>query len=177
MDDSIFCTACGKYSAPGSKFCMNCGAALAAHTPAPKKNPWALSLVFGLVAFAGGIVWLVRQPKPANALAISQAIQSAENTSPCGISDIAIDKLRGTINDEGFARVTGRVVNNCASAVGVELKITFYGKDGEILKVEDGFWPASIHNIPAHHEYTFEDLDNVDGFKSYTVEVVGLNVW
>lgn len=182
--DSVFCTNCGKYSTAGSKFCVTCGVPLVGTGPqaAPTRKKSRLVLLIALVVVIVIAVWAFwpsrdvafRRPEENTETAFPQTIAA----SGCKKSDIAVDKLRGAIIEGGFVRVTGRVVNNCASAVGVELKLTFYGKDGAILKVNDGFWPASVHNIPAGHGYTFEDLeDQTDGFSKFDVEVVGVNVW
>lgn len=180
--DSVFCTNCGKYSVPGSQFCMSCGAALGAtNAGASRERKRSGGILLAIVLCVSAalvlIAWLSWRVAP-GADGNVEAVLPEASVSPCKLSDITIDKLRGVAEDGGFARITGRVVNHCASAVGVELKITFYGKDGDILKVDDGFWPASVHNIAAGQEYTFEAVeDRADGFRRFEVEVVGLNVW
>ena len=105
----------------------------------------------------------------------SQA-QVAAAGPTCGVADIAIDKLRGVTEDGGYARITGRLTNHCAVAIGPEVKITVYNKAGDILKVDD-IWPASIKNIPANTEFPFKWLDHVDGFSRYTVNVIDVKTW
>jgi HIRAN domain len=94
----------------------------------------------------------------------------------CGVSDISVDKLHAHTEDTGFTRITGRLTNSCASAIGAQLKVTVYDKADEILNVDD-IWPASINNIPARSEFPFEWVERVDGISRFTVSVIAVKSW
>jgi hypothetical protein len=96
--------------------------------------------------------------------------------SPCKVSDIAIQKLK--VRDErSITYLVGKLVNNCASPTGVEVKAVFYGKDNEILKVRD-MWPASINNIEARSDFPFEIMDDkVEGYSRVEMRVIAVRAW
>jgi maltose-binding protein MalE len=100
----------------------------------------------------------------------------AGSSSGCDESKIAVDKLRARIEYSEYAHVTGRLINNCDQATGVQVKITVYGKSGDIVKVDD-IWPASVKNIPPHSEYPFEWVDRIPEFDRFTVSVIDLKTW
>lgn len=94
----------------------------------------------------------------------------------CKPSDIDIDKVRGRV-DGDYVYVAGRLVNNCASATGVQIKITVYNKAGDILTVRD-LWPASINNIPPRSDFPFEIMvPRQAGFANFDTRVIGTRVW
>jgi hypothetical protein len=89
----------------------------------------------------------------------------------CTPSDIAVDKLNGRV-DGDYIYITGRLVNNCASATGVQIKVTIYNKAGDILAANDS-WPASINNIPARSDFPFQQgMDRRPGFAKFDVRVI-----
>jgi hypothetical protein len=105
-------------------------------------------------------------------LAISQWAQAAD----CRPSDIAIDKIKGRV-DGDYIYITGRLVNNCATETGVQIKVTVFDKKGDILAVHDT-WPASINNIPARSDFPFQDMmSRVQGFSSFDVRVIAAKEW
>lgn len=94
----------------------------------------------------------------------------------CQTSDIAIEKLNGRV-DGDYVYITGRLVNKCAQATGVQVKLTVYDKAGGILSVND-FWPASIDNIPARSDFPFQYMvRRQPGMAKYEARVISTNVW
>jgi len=137
-----------------------------------------------ILAIAGGVLIAVialrmmqreapsTPPQPAAPVA---ATPSAPATG-CAPSDIAVENLRGRV-DGDFVYVVGRLVNNCASATGAQIKITYYNASGDILSVKDG-WPASTRNIPPQSDFPFEIGNNRQpGFEKFDVRVIATRAW
>ena len=94
----------------------------------------------------------------------------------CSTSDIKIDKVNGRV-DGDWIYVAGRLINNCDKPIGVQIKVTIYDKNGNILTVHDS-WPASIKNIPAHTDFPFEDMiQRVRGFDKFEIRVIEVKNW
>ena len=70
------------------------------------------------------------------------------------------------------------LTNNCAEAVGVQIKITGY--DGSGLPVATrNLWPASVRNIPPG-DYTFsldQWLDYDPEIKKFELKPIEVNQW
>lgn len=106
-----------------------------------------------------------------------EAAQQRTPAARCGVSDIGIDGLRARPGEASDATIiTGRVMNNCRDAVGVQVKVTAYNQAGDILEVDD-IWPASVKNIPGRSDFPFEWIDNVEGFSRFTVRVIDVKAW
>jgi len=87
-----------------------------------------------------------------------------------------IGKLRGHYDHDYFF-VNGVVTNNGQNAMGVELQIALYDKNGTPLKVSE-FWPASIRNIAPGEQYPFEWLENCEpGVETFEVKVINSKEW
>jgi hypothetical protein len=95
----------------------------------------------------------------------------------CPISSVKVDKFKA-INDKNYVTsVIGVLVNNCNISVGIQIKVVFYDKDENILRVQDG-WPASINNIQPQTSYPFQfSVDKVEGFTKTTVQVIEVKQW
>jgi len=94
----------------------------------------------------------------------------------CSTSDITV-RIENLRKRYDYSYATGRIINNCAIAIGVQLKFTTYGKNGEILKVDDT-WPASTNNIPARSEFPFEhQTDWVPGATNMDARVIATRIW
>lgn len=94
----------------------------------------------------------------------------------CSIADIELDKLQGR-SAEHHLSVTGFIVNNCAQATGVQIKVTVYDQEGRVIVSRDP-WPASVSNIPARSTFPFEyKLDRVAGYKNFDVRVLRTRIW
>ena len=94
----------------------------------------------------------------------------------CGPSDITLDKLRGQVKYDNLL-VYGVIKHDCPEAVGVQLKLTVYNSNGEIVDVHKS-WPASIKNIPPGTPYTFKIFADSGGSKGkFTVDVDAVKVW
>lgn len=102
----------------------------------------------------------------------------AQSTS-CKPSDIKIDqvKIHGTTPSDGNNHLIGRMVNNCAEPIGAQVKIIYYGKGKEILKVSD-VWPASVNNIDAHSDYPFDMVfEPIPGFEHVEMRINRVQRW
>ncbi len=116
------------------------------------------------------------KPCAALLIAASLAVAPIASAQPCTPSDITIDKIKGRV-DGDYLYITGRLVNNCSAATGVQIKITIYDKSGDVLDVSDT-WPASINNIPAKSDFPFRDMmRRVRGFSKFDVRVIATKAW
>jgi hypothetical protein len=150
-------------------------AAAVSERPSPEGvSPARALAIVGAIIF--GLVFIGMISHLAGTSGTSTSTLARPSPPSCSRADITIDKLRGRSDEFGYAHVTGRVKNGCAEAIGVQLKATFYGKNDEILSVQD-FWPASVSNIPARSSYPFEWMERVNGFQKYTVEVINVKTW
>jgi len=103
-------------------------------------------------------------------------IAALAQSGGCQPSDIGVDKLKGRV-ERDYIYIVGRLMNNCAQATGVQIKVTIYDKAGDILTVDDS-WPASINNIPARSDFPFETMiRRVHGFAKYDVRVIATKTW
>ena len=97
--------------------------------------------------------------------------------SNCPRSKISVEKFG--VQDEGQITtvITGLILNKCDIPVGVQLKVIFYDKSNNILRVED-MWPASVSNIDAHSDYPFQvHINRVKGFERVEVRVLRAQTW
>jgi hypothetical protein len=79
--------------------------------------------------------------------------------------------------NEYATSIIGSILNKCDSSVGVQIKVIFYDKARNILRVED-MWPASVNNIPAHSDYPFQiEVNHVENFDRVEVRVLAVNKW
>lgn len=137
----------------------------------------AVLTIIGVFVFIGAISNAITSKSNSPASGPAPGATAPESLgAPCSASDFAVDKLRARKEESGFTRFTGRLTNNCAQAVGAQVKLTAYNRAGDILYVQD-FWPASINNIPARSEYPFDWLEKVDGLNSFTVTIIGVKTW
>jgi hypothetical protein len=137
-----------------------------------KKQSRGGSIVLMLLTIAIISFVLYRAAQSVTGTAAAEPGTQVVRSQACGVADIAVDKLR----DQGI-HVTGRLLNNCALAVGAQLKVTTYDKAGNILSVDD-IWPASISNIPAHSVFPFEwQLTSARGVSTFTVDVTRVKTW
>jgi hypothetical protein len=103
--------------------------------------------------------------------------QSAFAKGECQIKDIVLDKFN--VLDDGVVttRILGRINNNCTNPTGVQLKVVFYDKGGNLLKVQD-MWPASVSNIEPHSSFPFEvTIEKVQNFAKAEAKVIRVSTW
>jgi type II secretory pathway component PulM len=160
-------------------------------TPTPSTEPGRLGRLLLLCAGLAVLLivaWdtLVQHPVPQSSR--ERETVAPETSEPkaavstfereCQTSDIDIVDFRADTAGPGMTRIVGRLVNNCAQATGAEIKIVIYDKDDNILRVED-MWPASINNIPAHADYPFEWLEEIEVSSSlrFSVRVIEVKRW
>jgi hypothetical protein len=97
--------------------------------------------------------------------------------SDCTAEDFKIKGLRGSDEDSNYAMITGTIVNNCREGAGVQVKVTLFGKNGEVVNTEDE-WPASVSNIPAHVPYPFKaTIESYGGWSKYSVTPIDARRW
>lgn len=102
----------------------------------------------------------------------------ASATSVCQLKDVSVSGV-STRHLRDYVYFDGTIINNCASAIGVQIKITVYGKDKRVLKVDD-FWPASTNDIPPKSSFPFEwqvEDAQIPGMVSFDARVVSLESW
>lgn len=101
---------------------------------------------------------------------------AAPETAACTTSDIFVE-VHGTRVEYDYAYVTGRIINNCREPTGVQLKVTLYDQQGQIITSHDP-WPASISNIPAGSDFPFEDQTSVSRRPARAdVRVINVKHW
>jgi hypothetical protein len=116
-----------------------------------------------------------QKPTPISTTATIRTAATA-NSSSCHASDFALDQLKSR-HQSGHAYIVGRVVNNCDSETGVQIKIAILDHTGGILRVSN-FWPASTDNIPAHSGFPFQtEIEGVDSFDRFQVSVIEVKRW
>jgi hypothetical protein len=137
------------------------------------RHPWQNAILIAALCMA----------VPARAKTRDRRIQQATpqianlgTKAECGSSDFSFDTLRAQPAGYGFTRITGRITNHCAEAMGAEIKITTYNRAGDILS-DDTIWPAGITNIPANSEFPFEWLDTKEVFAKFTVTIISVKSW
>lgn len=114
----------------------------------------------------------------ASALALP-LLAAAGEPSPCKPSDMKIEqvKVRGAEPGYTLQHVTGRMVNNCSKPIGAQVKIIYYGKGKEILKVQD-VWPASVNNVEPRGDYPFDLVfEPIQGFEQLEIRVNRVEKW
>ncbi len=100
---------------------------------------------------------------------------TAKPTS-CQASDIALDELKSRVG-RTHVYILGRIVNNCNSEAGVQIKLVILDHAGAVLHVSD-FWPASTENIPAHSGFAFQTMvEGVNAFDRFQVTVISMKRW
>jgi hypothetical protein len=95
----------------------------------------------------------------------------------CGLSDITLDQLKARPDGDEYVHIVGRIINNCHTATGVQLKIVLLDRGGNILKVDD-LWPASTNNIPPQSDFPFDMMiKSVPSFDRFQVRVTEVRIW
>jgi hypothetical protein len=95
----------------------------------------------------------------------------------CQVSDIVVDRLNVVNEGNLTTRILGRVSNNCAKPTGVQLKVVFYGKGRDLLKVVD-MWPASVNNIPPHSNFPFDiPIERLSNIEKTEASVIQVKTW
>ncbi len=109
-------------------------------------------------------------------LMVGQHLGGSNSAPSCAPADFRISKLSAT-TEYSYARLTGRITNNCTASAGPKLKWTAYNSDGTIAFSTD-FWPASTTNIAPGTSYPFETMNSApQGRWTYTVQVIGVDHW
>jgi hypothetical protein len=68
----------------------------------------------------------------------------------CSLSDFSVSNVSfSPTGSKGMTYMRGVIKNGCSSAAGVQHKIAFHDKAGNLLFTKDA-WFASVKNIPAH---------------------------
>ena len=102
----------------------------------------------------------------------------------CTVADIEIKSMRAKFVDRcrtrSCAHMQGIAVlrNNCATAVGVQVKITGYDAKNQPVATRE-LWPASVRNIPpGDFEFSLDTwLDPDPTMRSFALTVVEVKRW
>ena len=102
----------------------------------------------------------------------------------CTVANIEIKSMRAGFSNKCRTRTCmafeGIAVlkNNCREAVGAQIKITAYAKDGSPLATRE-LWPASVRNIPpGDFEFSLDTwLDYQPGMHKFALSVVDVKRW
>lgn len=98
----------------------------------------------------------------------------------CRPTDMKIEDLKVQGSDPRYSllnHVLGRMVNNCSEPIGAEVKIIYYGKGKELLKVQD-VWPASVNNVDAHGDFPFDIVfEPIPGFERLEMRILRVQRW
>jgi hypothetical protein len=74
-------------------------------------------------------------------------------------------------------KFTGTVTNNGTEPCGVQLKVSTYDRNGEVIETAD-FWPASIRNIePGARENFWYFVRHDKAAKTYDAVVIDAKGW
>ncbi|MFP9515674.1 hypothetical protein AB6D49_07270 [Pectobacterium brasiliense] len=103
-----------------------------------------------------------------------------KKTPSCDVSKITVTSFNAGFNrDESeYLRGAATIYNGCNHPVGVQMKISSYGRDRNIISVQD-FWPANIDNIPVG-EYSFSldmKLRYDQRIESFRLTPVSITEW
>lgn len=106
------------------------------------------------------------------------------SAAACSVSDIEITHFKA-----GFVRQcdsprcvimkgVATLKNKCSESIGVQIKITGFGKDDQPIATRD-LWPASIRNIaPGNFNFSLDQwLDYDPKMKKFSVEPVDIRKW
>jgi hypothetical protein len=148
----VNCKECNSRVSSKAATCPNCGATVASR---PGFLAIGAAVVVGLVIV--GAIDAALRPKSA---ARSSADPAITMPTMCEPSDISVE-VHSTRVEYDYAYVTGRIINNCSSPTGVQLKVTLLDEQGGVITSHDP-WPASISNIPARSDFPFEDQLSVN---------------
>jgi len=89
------------------------------------------------------------------------ALFATSASAQCSVADIKLLSFSPRVEDRckrspcPELKLVGELQNNCASAIGVKLKVTGRDKNGIVVDTVEG-WPASISNIPAQSKYAYD---------------------
>jgi hypothetical protein len=102
----------------------------------------------------------------------------------CTLTNIEIKSMRAGFSNKCRTRTCmafegiAALKNKCSEAVGVQIKITAYAKNGSPLATRE-LWPASIRNIPpGDFEFSLDTwLDYQPGMHKFALSVVDVKRW
>ncbi len=102
----------------------------------------------------------------------------------CSVADIQIKSMRAKFIDpcrtRSCASMEGVAVlrNNCAHAIGVQVKIFGYDSKKQVLATRE-LWPASVRNIPpGDYEFSLDTWLPYDpAMKTFALSVVDVRRW
>lgn len=100
----------------------------------------------------------------------------AQATTRCSPRDfkVSVLKFRKEYDKHKF---TGTVTNNGTQPCGVQLKVSTYDQNGEVIETAD-FWPASIRNIEPGARENFWYFVNYDkAAKTYDAVAIDAKSW
>ena len=80
-----------------------------------------------------------------------------------------------SVSDDGYARLTGVVRNNCSISAGIQLKWTAFNKDGSVAFSQD-FWPAHTTNIAPSSDYPFEMMNSAPRGSGWKFDVTPISI-
>lgn len=118
------------------------------------------------------------------ALAAGLLIAAPSAFSACSAKDIEIKSFKARFVDECRRRACPHMkgvavlVNHCASATGVQVKIIGYDKNKQPVAARE-LWPASIRNIaPGPYTFSLDTwLDYDPDIRTFTLSVAGVTHW
>ncbi|WP_315707397.1 hypothetical protein [Brenneria uluponensis] len=105
---------------------------------------------------------------------------SRKNTSICDISKITVTSFNAGFDraESEYLRGAATIYNGCTRPVGIQMKISSYDRNRNIVSVQD-FWPANIDNIPVG-EYSFSldmKLRYDKRIESFRLSPVSITEW
>lgn len=109
-------------------------------------------------------------------LMVLAGVIASSQVIACGVESVTLDKLRAE-SQHDILYIYGTMKHKCPEAAGIQLRITVFGKDGEIVDVVKP-WPASVRNIPPNENYPFKILARTTSVKgTYNVEIESVKRW
>lgn len=165
----VRCKECGKDISSEAETCPHCGI---------KRQPPSkvAGKIIGAVAVLLFIGYCAQLQSPSSSTSSTSLSTLKDTATACSANNFSVSKLNAR-QDGDYARLTGIIRHNCATASGVELKWTAYNSDGSVA-FSDNFYPASTTNIPANSDFPFETMNRAPvGKWTYIVQPVSTHQW
>lgn len=110
-------------------------------------------------------------------LLLAIAALASSGAHACTPSDFSVRGVNfSSTGVRGTLYMRGIITNNCNSPAGVQHKVAFYDKAGNLIFTKDS-WFASIKNIPAHGDWPFQTIIDIDKFDKYTIQAIDARTW
>lgn len=165
----VKCHDCGNPISPNALMCPQCGV-----KPIKKTSiiTWIIGAIFLIAVYQG--CSLINKNSTQTPRSVSSFVAKAPN--PCQATNFTVKGLRSR-RDHDYTILVGTITNDGAVACGVQVKVSVYNKDGEVLQTKDP-WPASIRNIAPGAGENFEVFMQFDrNIKSFNVVPIDAKAW